>query len=92
MSGAPRWGNTFLPKVGWRATLAGDAVGTFTVNGASDLDSGWRKDLFKGSQDYHQSVDDDMERPVHGGAYGYLKWKMGWKFWAAEPLLDTWDL
>ena len=37
MSGAPRWGKTFLPKVGRWVTFAGDAVGTYTVNGVVSI-------------------------------------------------------
>jgi len=37
MSGAPRWGKTFLPRVGRWVTFAGDAVGTYTVNGVAQF-------------------------------------------------------
>ena len=36
-SGAPRWGKTFLPKVGRRTTVTGDVVGTYSVNGHPSL-------------------------------------------------------
>ena len=31
LSGAPRWGKTFLPKVGRWTTITGDGVGTYSV-------------------------------------------------------------
>jgi hypothetical protein len=37
LSGAPRWGKTFLPKVGRWTTITGDGVGTYSVNGHPSL-------------------------------------------------------
>jgi hypothetical protein len=37
LSGLPRWGKTYLPKVGRWTTITADAVGTFSVNGHPSL-------------------------------------------------------